>query len=74
MSALEHNKILGIGFATFAVIFAFTFLLLLVVSVAIFGWLGIFFANESGDNKNLVFGIAGAVLTILFYGLLVLLC
>jgi NADH:ubiquinone oxidoreductase subunit 6 (subunit J) len=68
MTANDQNKILGIGFAVFAVIYLFTFLLLLVVTSGVFVALGITFANESGDSKQAGIGILGAVLTIIFYG------
>ena len=68
MTANDQNKILAIGFAVFAVIFLFTFLLLLVVTSGVFVALGITFANETGDSKQAGIGILGAVLTIIFYG------
>ncbi len=68
MTGNDHNKILGIGFAVFAVIFFFTFLLLLVVTPGVFVALGISFANESGDSKQAGIGILGGVLTVVFYG------
>lgn len=70
MTANEHNKILAIGFAAFAVLFAFTFLLLMLVSVGVFVSLGITFANETGDTRQTGIGILGGVFAILFYGLL----
>lgn len=68
MTANDQNKILAIGFAVFAVILLFTFLLLLVVTSGVFVALGITFANETGDSKQAGIGILGAVLTIIFYG------
>ena len=68
MTANDQNKILGIGYAVFSVIFLFTFLLLLVVTSGVFVALGITFANETGDSKQAGIGILGAVLTIIFYG------
>jgi hypothetical protein len=68
MTTNDQNKILAIGFAVFAVIYLFTFLLLLVVTSGVFVALGITFANESGDSKQAGIGILGAVLTIIFYG------
>ncbi|MGH9971916.1 MAG: hypothetical protein ACREBG_29560 [Pyrinomonadaceae bacterium] len=47
MTVIEHNKILAIGFAVFAAVFAFTILLLLVISFGVFVALGISFANET---------------------------
>ena len=68
MTGADHNKILGIGFAAFAAIYFFTFLLLLVVTTGVFVALGITFANETGDSKQAGIGILGGVLTIIFYG------
>ena len=74
MSGADHNKILAIGFGTFAAIFFFTFLLLLVVTTGVFVALGITFANETGDSKQAGIGILGGVLTVIFYGVLGLIC
>jgi hypothetical protein len=74
MTDAPHNKILGFGFAAFAAIFLFTFLLLALVSVGVFVALGITFANESGDPNQAGFGILGAVFTVIFYGVLGLIC
>ncbi len=70
MTVVEHNKILAIGFAVFATIFGFTFLLLLVVSLGVFVSLGITFANETGDGNQAGIGIIGGIVTIIFYGFL----
>jgi len=70
MTAVEHNKILAIGFGVFAAIFAFTFLLLMVVSVGVFAALGLSSANEPGNGPGAGIGIIGGVATIIFYGLL----
>jgi uncharacterized BrkB/YihY/UPF0761 family membrane protein len=70
MTVVEHNKLLALGFAVFAVIFAFTFLLLLVVSLGVFVALGISFANETGNSKQAGIGIIGGVAAVVFYGLL----
>jgi hypothetical protein len=70
MTVIEHNKILAIGFAVFAAIFAFTFLLLMVGSVGVFVALGITFANETGNSKEAGIGIIGGVVAVIFYGLL----
>ncbi len=67
MTAAEHNKIVAIGFAAFAAIFFFTFLLLLVVSAGVFVALGISIAGETGDSKQAGFGILGGVFAIVFY-------
>ena len=70
MTVNEHNKILAIGFGVFAAIFAFTFLLLMVVSVGVFAALGLSSANEPGNGPGAGIGIIGGVATIIFYGLL----
>ena len=67
MSADQHNRILAIGFAAFAGIFFFTFMLLLVVSAGVFVALGITFANETGDSQQAGIGILGGVFAIVFY-------
>lgn len=72
MSATDHTKILAIGFAVFAAIFLFTFLLLILVTVGVFVGLGITLANESGDTNQAGIGILGAVGTLIFYGVLIL--
>jgi hypothetical protein len=74
MTSTDHNKILAFGFAAFAAIFFFTFLLLTLVSVGVFVALGISFANESGDPNQAGFGILGAIFTVIFYGVLGLIC
>lgn len=74
MTPTDHNKILAIGFVAFATIFLITFLLLLLVSVGVFVALGITFANETGDPKQAGVGILGAVFTVIFYGVLGLIC
>jgi hypothetical protein len=70
MTAIEHNKILAIGFGAFAAIFAFTFLLLLVVSLGVFVALGISLANETGNGQQAGIGVLGGVVAAIFYGLL----
>jgi hypothetical protein len=70
MTVIEHNKILAIGFGVFAAIFAFTFLLLLVVSLGVFVALGITLANETGNSNQAGIGILGGVVAVIFYGLL----
>jgi hypothetical protein len=70
MTVIEHNKLLGIGFAAFAAIFAFTILLLLVVSLGVFVALGISFANETGNSQAAGIGVIGGVMAVIFYGLL----
>jgi hypothetical protein len=67
MNVKDHNKIVAIGFAFFAAIFTFTFLLLMLVSLGVFVALGITMANETGDNTQAGIGIAGGILSVLFY-------
>lgn len=74
MTGNDHSKILAIGFVVFAAIYFFTFVLLALVSVGVFVALGISFANESGDPNQAGIGILGALLTIVFYGGLGLIC
>lgn len=74
MTGADHNKILAIGFAVFAAIFFFTFLLLVLVTVGVFVALGITFANETGDPNQAGIGILGAIFTVIFYGVLGLIC
>jgi hypothetical protein len=74
MTGADHNKILAIGFAAFAAILFLTFLLLASVSVGVFVALGITFANESGNSNQAGVGILGAILTLIFYGGLGLIC
>ena len=74
MTGADHNKILAIGFAAFAAILFFTFLLLALVSVGVFVALGLTFANESGNTNEAGVGILGAIFTVIFYGGLGLIC
>ena len=67
MTAKDHNKIIALGFAVFAGIFAFTFVLLMLVSLGVFVSLGLTMANETGDNTQAGIGIAGGVFSIVFY-------
>jgi hypothetical protein len=60
---------LATGFAVWAAILAFTFLLLMLVSLGVFVALGITLGNESGNNQAGI-GILGAVVAVIFYGLL----
>ena len=74
MTARDHSKILAIGFAAFAVIYLFTFILLMVVTGGVFVAMGITIANDTGDPNQAGFGILGAVFTVIFYGVLGLIC
>jgi hypothetical protein len=68
MTVVEHNKILAIGFGVIGAIFAFTILLLIVVSFGVFVALGISFANETGNSQQAGIGIVGGVFAVIFYG------
>ena len=74
MTARDHSRILAIGFAAFAVIYLFTFILLMVVTGGVFVAMGITIANDTGDPNQAGFGILGAVFTVIFYGVLGLIC
>ena len=74
MTGSDHNKILAIGFGSFAAIFFFTFMLLLIVTTGVFVALGITFARETGDSTNAGIGILGGVFTVIFYVALGLIC
>jgi hypothetical protein len=74
MTGSDHNKILAIGFGSFAAIFFFTFMLLLIVTTGVFVALGITFAKETGDSTQAGIGILGGVFTIIFYVALGLIC
>ena len=70
MTGNEHRRILAIGFGIFAAIFAFTMLLLMVVSFGVFAALGITMANETGSSHEAGIGVIGSVVAVIFYGLL----
>jgi hypothetical protein len=70
MGAPEHNKILALSFGAFSLIFAFTFLLLMLLSLGVFVSLGVTSANTSGDNNELGIGILGGAFAVLFYSVL----
>jgi hypothetical protein len=74
MTSDDHRKILAYGFAAFAAIFLFTFLLLALVSVGVFVAMGITLANETGDANQAGIGVLGAIFTVVFYGVLGLIC
>ena len=74
MANSDHSKILAIGFAAFAIIYLFTFVLLTVVTGGVFVAMGITIANDTGDPNQAGFGILGAVFTVIFYGVLGLIC
>jgi len=74
MTDVDHNRILAFGFAVFAAIFFFTFLLLLLVTTGVFVALGFSLASESGDDKQVGIGILGGIFTVVFYVVLGLIC
>jgi hypothetical protein len=74
MPATNQTKILAIGFAVFSAIYFFTFLLLVLVTVGVFVALGITMANDSGDMNQAGIGALGAVFTVIFYGVLGIIC
>ena len=67
MRAAEHNKILALGLAFFALIFFFTFLLLMLVSLGVFVSLGVTSSRETGDSNELGIGILGGAFAVVFY-------
>jgi hypothetical protein len=67
MRATDHNKILVLGFAGFAAIFAFTFVLLMLISLGVFVALGITAANETGDTTQAGIAILGGAFAVVFY-------
>jgi hypothetical protein len=66
MTAIQQNKILAICFGVFGAIFAFTILLLMVVSFGVFVALGITLAKEA-DTSQAGIGILGGVIAVVFY-------
>ena len=67
MKPQDHNKIIAIGFAVFAAIFGFTFVLLMLVSLGVFVGMGFSMAADSGDNNQARIGIAGGIFAVIFY-------
>jgi hypothetical protein len=67
MTGADHSRILASGYALFAAIFAFTFVLLMLVSFGVFIGLGITLTNESGDRNQAAFGLLGGAFAIIFY-------
>jgi hypothetical protein len=67
MKPQDHNKVIAIGFAAFACIFGFTFVLLMLVSLGVFVGLGLTMAADTGDNTQAGIGIAGGVFSVFFY-------
>jgi hypothetical protein len=71
MKPQDHNKIIAIGFAFFAAIFGFTFLLLMLVSLGVFVGMGFTMAGDTGDKTQAGIGIAGGVFAVIFYLVLI---
>ncbi len=71
-AADQTNRIIAIGFGVFAALYAFTFLLLVLVTVGVFAGLGVTMTRETGDNTNAGIAVLGSVLTIVFYAVLAL--
>jgi hypothetical protein len=67
MRSEDHNKIIAIGFAFFAAIYGFTFVLLMLVSLAVFVGLGFSMAADTGDRNQAGIGIAGGIFAVIFY-------
>jgi len=67
MRPQDHNRIIAIGFAVFAAIFGFTFVLLMLVSLGVFVSMGFTMAADSGDQTQAGIGIAGGVFAVVFY-------
>ena len=67
MQQAPHAKILSIGFASFALIFGLTFLLLMLTSLGVFVALGFTMADETGDSMHAGIGILGGLFAIVFY-------
>jgi hypothetical protein len=67
MKPQDHNRIIAIGFAGFAGIFGFTFVLSMLVTLGVFVRIGFNLASESGDKTQAGIGIAGGIVTIIFY-------
>lgn len=74
MTGSDHNKILATGFAAFAAIFCFTFLLALLVTTGVFVALGFNLAKEAGDGKQVGIGVLGGIVTLIFYAGLGFIC
>ena len=70
MTADEHNKIVGIGFGIFAMIYALTFLLLMLVSAGVFVALGADVSRETGDSNERMIAALGGIFAVVFYGVL----
>ena len=70
MTAIDHRKMLALGFAIFSAIFAFTFLLLMLVSLGVFVALGISLSQETGDTNQTGFGLLGGAFAVVFYCLM----
>ena len=67
MKPQDHNKIIAAGFAVFAGIFGFTFVLLMLVSLGVFVGIGFTMAADTGDSTQAGIGLAGGIFAVLFY-------
>src|SRR4051812_34212463 len=67
MTGADHSRIIAMGYAAFAAIFAFTFVLLMLVSLGVFISLGITLTKESGDTNQAAVGLLGGAFAIVFY-------
>jgi len=70
MTGVDHSRILAIGNAFFAAIIAFTFVLLMLISVGVLVGMGITFSRETGDTNNAGVGLLGGAFAIVFYSIL----
>src|SRR3954467_7960520 len=67
MKAQDHNRIIAIGFAMFAAIYSFTFILLMLVSLGVFVGLGFSLVTDARDKTPAGIGIAGGIFAVIFY-------
>ena len=67
MTGAEHRKILAIGYGLFAAIIAFTYVLLMLISLVVFITLGISLSKETGDTNQAGIGLLGGAFAVIFY-------
>jgi len=67
MTGTDHRTILAIGYATFAAIIGFTYVLLMLISLGVFITLGITFTKETGDANQAGIGLLGGAFAVIFY-------
>jgi hypothetical protein len=70
MTGADHRTILAIGYAVFAAIISFTYVLLMLISLGVFITLGITFTKETGDANQAGIGLLGGAFAVTFYCLL----